>query len=551
MKLNKLFLGAIAALASAAMVACSDDAPDINNGGENGDGGGYLAVNIVTPAAGSRATAADFENGSDDENLAEEAKFLFFDAAGNPTQTPQNVPVTWKNSSSNDNNVAYEKVSDAIVTVAGKTNPTQMLVILNPGTIRLAGLSLKAVLEKVDNYGSATKGTFIMTNSAYYENGKIVITTPLTTDNIKETPTAAEKAAVKVYVERIVAKITTENAGLSTNVKPTGITTADGEKINIVPTIEGLQIANAATNSFLFKNIDNISSWVTQWAGVTDPDNKRSYWASNYANRTFANYSWTNIDKDEKTNLTFYVQENTNITQQTSVIITASLNYTDAAGNTVPANLVKWAGNYYLKDQFLGRFATLINNAGYKIVTVNDNKVTAHRTFSSTDIRYITNEEHAALVQAGTIRAFQSAGKLSVTLNDNQKFAKNVTTTGTGDNQTITYEDATETEINDFLLGEANLVWLWSGKSYYYVPIKHFGPKSADNVTPAYDFSKGVIRNHIYKLSLKGLEGLGTPVVNPDEVIVPEKPDEKLFYVAAQMYILKWRIVSQEVNFTD
>lgn len=200
-----------------------------------------------------------------------------------------------------------------------------------------------------------------------------------------------------------------------------------------------------------------------------------------------------------------------------------------------------------MKDQFLSRFITLINNEGYEIVTITDGKATAHRQFETGEARYLTDAEHKALREATTgagsdIRAFETAGRLNYELKANEVFAKNVTVTG----ENITYTEVEAKDINDFLLQKANRVWLWNQKSYYYVPIEHFGP-----VKTPIDFSHGVVRNHIYELNLKSLTGLGTPVVDASEEIIPEKPDEDLFYVAAKINILKWRVVKQDVNFTD
>ena len=60
----------------------------------------------------------------------------------------------------------------------------------------------------------------------------------------------------------------------------------------------------------------------------------------------------------------------------------------------------------------------------------------------------------------------------------------------------------------------------------------------------------GVVRNHIYDLSLNDITGIGTPVFDPDDVIVPTKPeDEQLWYLAARIKVLKWRLVKQDVSF--
>ena len=84
-------------------------------------------------------------------------------------------------------------------------------------------------------------------------------------------------------------------------------------------------------------------------------------------------------------------------------------------------------------------------------------------------------------------------------------------------------------------LGSAK-VWK-DGYTYYYFDIKHLGNKI------------GVVRNHIYDANITKLTGLGTPVYNPDEIIYPEKPiDDEETFIAAQINILSWRIVKNDVE---
>ena len=97
-------------------------------------------------------------------------------------------------------------------------------------------------------------------------------------------------------------------------------------------------------------------------------------------------------------------------------------------------------------------------------------------------------------------------------------------------------QTAIETALNN--LGTA---WCWKdGKSYFYVDIEHFGT-APENI--------GVIRNHIYKLQITSIKGLGTPVFDPSEDIVPQPtPNEPKSYVAARINILKWKVVNQTVE---
>ena len=80
------------------------------------------------------------------------------------------------------------------------------------------------------------------------------------------------------------------------------------------------------------------------------------------------------------------------------------------------------------------------------------------------------------------------------------------------------------------------VLWWNDGKCYFYVPVEHFGGKV------------GVVRNHWYNLTINSIKGLGTPVADESEEIVPGKIEEETYFVAAQVQILKWKMVSQSVS---
>ena len=106
--------------------------------------------------------------------------------------------------------------------------------------------------------------------------------------------------------------------------------------------------------------------------------------------------------------------------------------------------------------------------------------------------------------------------------------------------------DATpETDPNSLLeaLGGAK-VWK-DGYTYYYFDIRHLnGAATDDNAIGKY----GVVRNHVYAANINSLAGLGTPVYDPEEVIYPEKPSDDESFIAAEIRILSWRIVNQNID---
>ena len=83
-------------------------------------------------------------------------------------------------------------------------------------------------------------------------------------------------------------------------------------------------------------------------------------------------------------------------------------------------------------------------------------------------------------------------------------------------------------------------VKLWNGgKAYYYLPIAHLAESGVN----------AVVRNHVYQMNLNSVAGLGTPVSNPDKVIIPEKVEgDELSYIAASVYVLKWKFVENNVD---
>ena len=80
-----------------------------------------------------------------------------------------------------------------------------------------------------------------------------------------------------------------------------------------------------------------------------------------------------------------------------------------------------------------------------------------------------------------------------------------------------------------------NILYWNGGKTYYFIDIKHTNGASA------------VIRNHVYKLNVTSIVGLGTPVTDPEVIIIPKPPVSEESYIAAEIDVLSWQIVNQDV----
>ena len=87
-------------------------------------------------------------------------------------------------------------------------------------------------------------------------------------------------------------------------------------------------------------------------------------------------------------------------------------------------------------------------------------------------------------------------------------------------------------------LSNLGTAWCWNeGAAYFYVDIEHFGTGEQ---------AIGIVRNHIYELSISKVSGLGTPVYDPEKIITPEKTDSDESFIAARINVLAWRVVADD-----
>ena len=80
------------------------------------------------------------------------------------------------------------------------------------------------------------------------------------------------------------------------------------------------------------------------------------------------------------------------------------------------------------------------------------------------------------------------------------------------------------------------------GYVYYYTPIKHLGTTTGS--TGEY----GVVRNHVYAVTITDIKGYGTPIFDPDKDIDTTHPSNEEVYIAASINVLSWRVVSSNVT---
>lgn len=235
----KLFRLYSLALAGALMLGACSSSDDLKDGGATAnEGKSYIAVNIKSVGTAGAGTRADgdypqgggtYEDGTENEGAISAVRFFFFNSDGSP-YIMKNTEVNYKELT--DTHVTSDKKNDHLQTIEGKTAamlviegetktaPAYMIAVVNPGT--LTNLERKAYREsqlrdafkdntfvKITTGGSTGKySDFVMSNSVYSENDARVCASSVS-GHVEENQEEAAKNPVDIYVERVVAKATT------------------------------------------------------------------------------------------------------------------------------------------------------------------------------------------------------------------------------------------------------------------------------------------------------------------------------------------------------
>ena len=527
-------------LACTALVGCSNEEDLLNGeqGLESRGEKGYMAVNLVNPEMGSRA----YQDGEGNEVKVGKIRFYFFgdNGAAYKVTDAKNASganyVEVTNPTVNNTEAAkdnVDKITSAVVVInkSKVAPPKSVVAILNADNLKnekgesLLGtgdMSLSALTAIVGNAGKGIDGTgeneFVMTNSVYKHavTGETMVATPISVNDIYTNEGDAEDHPVNIYVERVLAKVSTSLE--KDDLLDTGV---DFGGQRVYAKINGWAITNYNDRSYLFKSL----SWTTDpsftWNAAGD---FRSFWAKSIeptpAGTATKDAPNTLYKNDHKYNaLTSvadkYCLENTSGTP-TQLLVAATLVHKTVNGEkttTTPLTIARWMGVDYtvedLKTQLAGALAY---DYYYKVSETKYASITAeYIDFTNPDNTWAADEKRYE------VKATLASGK--------KVYKKNGV-------------DAQGNPVMVEANGEANTVlakypvWIWTeGATYYYVAIKHIGTENA------------IVRNHLYDINVTGVAGFGTPVYNPDEIILPQTPEGVETYIAASVNILSWKVV--------
>ena len=585
---------AVCAALLSGIVACSDKLPA--DGGDPYDGpvtSYYMSANILT---GDDTYAA----GQANENTVRSVRFYFFTANGDAANVkiaPQDSFINyldWTNPETSDPAAPGDDVTNIekkvnasliINTREGDELPSQIVAIVNPPTNLPAIGSMTALDNITGDYSVSSKEAyFVMSNSVYVDGEGHERKAVSVAGHLFNTQELALQDPVTVHVERVNAKATLHSKLTPVSLGPAVTEGATGKicydtgvnvdnaadaglaKGRIYVEFLGWDATQATGKSYLMKHIDKGwtdadvfgASTLTEW---NIPERYRSFWAINpnladpkaegsddYVFKSF------NAHKDAVQDFTgetyLYLQENAaadasrGCAYPTQLIIAAQL--VDEKGAAL--TLAEYGFFHYTRDGLMKEMAKKANiykkdptaTEGTKFVRIEDSDLVllsateAGQAGPTQDGRYYV---YAAIKGSGPGGEAVHSTKITDYYTSDEAGAA-----------PASYQD-----INARLAEDCGQAKLWDqGYTYFYLDIRHLGSiKAATETEPAVpsNGAYGVVRNHIYAVDIRSLTGLGTPVYRPDEVLYPEKPHDDGTRIGAEVKILPWRLVNEDVSF--
>lgn len=578
------------ALAGALMLGACSSSDDLKDGGATAnEGKSYIAVNIKsvgTAGAGTRAEdytqgGGTYEDGTENEGAISAVRFFFFNSDGSP-YIMKNTEVNYKELENTsvtgaDHLLTIEGKTTAMLVIDGKTKtaPAYMIAVVNPGTLKnLQNIAYRESqlrdeftdkkFVEIATDGTGKYSNFVMSNSVYADNGARVCASSVS-GHVEANSDAATKNPVDIYVERVLAKATTNvNADkgweqITTSGADNGKYKIKVGKINIdaehekdvYAVVQGWGLADENRTAELEKQIDvSSNNWTSTTLGIdpwTTPDYHRCFWSAsvpftpssgtnpilNHAFSAFTTpfgttplYTCPNTLSYEEFKASNNYEKPYDNTL-TKVLVAAKLVYYDDANNAHPADICKYRGIQILGEKNVLTQVAKDHSEYWTVDPINPSK---HVLLAPTDLEYtrinLTGSETDKL-KSYEVRPVLKAGvKVYKKKSD-----------GSGSFETTDSND----ELNNSL-AQSPVQIRKDGMTYYFTSIRHL----AQNKTEMGYY--GVVRNHSYRITINTISGFGTPVYDPDEIIDPVIPKDTETYLAARINVLSWRVVPSSVD---
>lgn len=580
------------ALAVFGLAACAKD--DISGGNGPSHNGeveeSYIAISLAA-SEGTRADGDDgYLDGTEIERKVASAHFFFFkDGVAFPVNVTDGA-VTAPGAAPGVNHLAatinpgpdtgsapnVSDIKDVVLLLKSYKGeyPNQIVAVLNWSPDPSTAYDLAALEAAVNLHGPTVDSEyFVMSNSVYLAGNNVMKATPLTVDKIHKTEGEANADPVQIYVERVAAKVTVTTTDGATKFPLGDSVKVDGVDTDVYAHLLGWELHLENTQSHLLKVID--SSWTDDALGFVWNNSPffRCYWATSLPvpsgnDESFKMfYSTTplpagfangfghaignnnNILNGQFTPGSYsYIGENTNprytdtdgnvLNPCTKVILKAKLGKEDGTA----LEIAKWMGQQYIGEANLR--TAIANTLAYTLYArTEDGGNVVYTSIKPEDLACVAggNGAHASIIDDNN--SYVQLSDLGETKNwyklVNGAYEPVAADINVDANSLIATNEYLATNVEPSVL-------YYSGETFYYIDIKHLG----NGTGKPGDY--GIVRNHIYNVVVKTIGGFGSPTyVGTNDIIepeYPEDPEEQESFVSAQVNILAWRLVNQEVD---
>ena len=506
-----------AAAALTMFAACSSEEP--NKGNEVGDGDAELTLSLKFNGE-TRATVPAEDGTAEESKISSVAVYLFNGTDATSTCLARQEAVIL-NEGAGDGAEVQKTVK--VQATNDEVRNTQGVVVVVNENVPFAGASVDPVgktytelFATANNTDVAVSNKFVMTNSNYDGAANAQAIVPVTTANWTVVGSATATTPLPVYVERIASKV-----NFTWNPTKTGEGTVEFKGWGL----------NATNNSYypvkqLKSFLDEYTTF-TNWPGIADKTiwnneaGHRSYWAvdPNYTTATgldlsdvatFTNASGASVYCLENTMNYDHQKRN----ESTCAIIVATYVPTtldfNANNDQDKATWLVWNNRQYTTNGYLAAVAEANG------LTANDVKLVA-----DTEVQY----------KGEVVGAKSFYVQVSDTYSGADADAKNAALKTATDGKTECF---------------------YKGYCYYEVPIKQLADEVAWDQTEAANQPKhlgryGVVRNHIYNLTVNSVMNAGTPITS--NTINNDQNDDLVSYkLDVTINVLKWAVRNQGID---
>lgn len=480
-------------LASAALLltACSSEEP-VNVGGENnGDVKSYVKISLKT-GNGTRAEG-DEETTTANESTIDNVVLGFY-VGDSRVDVRELTNLNWQPGTGDIENYA---TTTLVTSVAPGTAGVKVVALANVDKDQMPA-SLTTFAKDKRDYKNGD--SFVMSSSLGNDGSAFVYYTTLkSTDFVEENAELTGKGA-EIYIERLAAKVNVANDADGFKADHSGL--VDMDSFTFVP--DFWVLSGQPTNVFTIKQtgystIAEATSAMsaTLMAALYPESSYRSSWALGSTDN-IKSVAYEDITDDNKNQLAADAYAYENAYNDFTAVNSEELSETNTFVVVVGHYDVKDEGGQQVDDLYLFGF------------TEKDGKSVA--------AAYTDGEK---LIEA----ACKMAGKDKIAGLSIKPLTVGTAAIFNGEEQYI--ETTAIPQIRYYSNG---------AKGFYVKNIHHiYGD----------DYLYGVVRNHYYKMTLKGATGLATPIADPSKPLIPETPD-KVKVLQTTINVLDWKTMPNQ-----